>query len=71
MTAALKKVFLFGGTCALLCGKQSVILFCSCGFVQESALEVFVEWQQFGSRFWQSTQGETPDSTIMAFNGLN
>lgn len=40
-------------------------------FVQESALEVFVEWQQFGSRFWQSTQGETPDSTIMAFNGPN
>lgn len=34
--------------------------------VQESALEVLVEWPQFGSRFWPSTQGETPNSN----NGL-
>lgn len=65
-------MFLIGGHVLFYAGKSvSVILICSCGFVQESALEVFVEWQQFGSRFWQSTQGETPDSTIMAFNGLN
>lgn len=68
--SALKRCFYVRGRdvrCNVANGWIVLLLY----FVQESALEVFVEWQPFGSRFWQSTQGETPNGTIMAFNSLN